>query len=314
MHVSFPVLRPRLVAFLLASFFLGGSAVAQNNTGLAFLRIGTSASALSTGSGQVAISADAFSTYWNPAGLGRLATSSAALTHHVWVEDTRIYTLAAAFKTAERTGFGIAVTGVGSGDIPAYTGPGESAGFFDAQFASAGAGVGHAFGPVSVGVVAKFLSERIFDVSANGYAVDFGVQVHTPNDRIRVGFAAQNFGHMSELNVQASELPRTLRAGVGVYPFRILTREDREEFVNTVLIADVSHRLSDDETAIHLGLGVQVLETIMIRGGWQSNNDLWNFSLGAGVVFDAIQFDYAYLPFQSGFGRSGHVLSLLYLW
>ncbi len=314
MRLSLPSSLLLGAAMLATGVLLTPPAHAQNNTGLAFLRIGTSANALAMGSAQAAIAEDAFSSYWNPAGMGHISENSAGLTHHVWIEDTRIYSLAAAMRPSFGGGIGVFLTAVGSGDIEARSGPGASSGTFRAQFVAAGATYGRAFGPVSFGATAKFLSERIFEYSANGFAVDVGARLDLADRRVKIGLAASNFGSMSELNVQASALPRTIRAGVGVYPFRIVTQDDREDLINTVVVFEVSRDLEEEENALHIGLEAQVLETILLRGGWQSNNDLWQFSLGAGVLFDPVRFDYAYLPFRSGFGRSGHVLTLLYNW
>ena len=282
--------------------------------GLAFLRIGTNAAALGMGSAQASSTDDAFSTYWNPAGLAAGRANSAALTHHVWIGDTRLYSLSARFQAGRRGGLGLAVTAAGSGDIPARSGPGDPEGFFDAQFASVGLSYGRAFGPLRLGVTAKYLVERIFEFSTNGYAFDFGGQLDLLDGVAQLGVSGQHFGDMAALNIEATELPRTLRGGIAVYPFRVLTEDDDAEFFDTHVTAEVAHRLSDDQTEVHVGAAVQVLETILVRGGVLTNNALWRYSLGVGVEFDALRFDYAYLPFRSGFGRSGHVLTLLYFW
>ncbi|RMF57236.1 MAG: hypothetical protein D6746_11425, partial [Bacteroidetes bacterium] len=183
-----------------------GSARGQES-GLAFLRIGTNAAAQALGDAGVAFSRDAFATYWNPAGLAATPDHMAGLALHRWAGDVETYGLAARFRLGERQGAGLFVTATGSGDLEAREQPGPPEGFFDVQFLSVGAAYGMALGPVRVGATVKWLTERIFAQQASGAAVDLGLQADVPGDLIRVGLAYQNLGKMSRLNAERTELP-----------------------------------------------------------------------------------------------------------
>ena len=219
-------------------FLLTGNIVLAQESGLAFLRIGTNAAAGAMGDAQVSNSRDAFSTYWNPAGLAAASYNSAALSHHIWVAQTRTYSLAARFSSGEKGGVGLFVTALDSGDLEARENPGSPAGVFDAQFVSVGAAYGRSFGPIRLGATVKYLSERIFTNSASGYAFDFGFQADFLHEGLKIGAAFQNLGEMNNLNSVASELPQTLRAGFSIYPFRVLAMADGTVLLNAFLTGD----------------------------------------------------------------------------
>ncbi len=283
-------------------------------SGLGFLRIGTNAAALGMGDAQVAHSRDAFSTYWNPAGLAAAPTNTVAVAHHVWVGDVRTYALASRFRAGASGGVGFFVTATGSGDLEARDQPGEPTGLFDAQFLTAGASYGRKLGPLRAGATLKFLTERIFTDEASGVAVDFGLQLDLMDNLLQFGAAIQNLGEMSELNAQATRLPRLLRVGAAFFPLRVLTLDDDAPVLNTFVTAEVLHSLTDETTQYHFGLSAEVMELVTVRAGYITNDALRDVSFGGGLRYGSFVFDYALLPFAEGFGGTGHILTLSYGW
>jgi len=306
-----------MMRILLLGLLLAGSTAINSYSqdgGLAFLRIGANASASSMGDAQVSSSSDAFSTFWNPAGLAAAQSNSLALSHHIWLADTRNYFITGRFQAGDNSGFGAFVSAFDSGDFDARVGPGERDGVFSAQFIGVGASYGQAIGPVRFGVTAKFLSEQVFNEDATGYAFDFGVQADFFQEGIKIGAALQNVGEMTELNVEATQLPRTLRAGISIYPFRVLAMADGTVLLNAFLTGEVSHITNLDQTRFHIGAAAEVVELVTVRAGFITNDDLRGLSIGGGLGSNGFLFDYAFLPFDDGFGGPGHVLTLLYEW
>lgn len=287
--------------------------VQAQESGLNFLRIGANAGASAMGDAQVAASRDAFSTYWNPAGLASASSNTVAVSHRIWVADFRTYDVAARFRAGQQGGVGLSVTATDSGELDVRETPGEPEGTFTAQFVSLGVSYGRQIGPVRAGATAKYLSERIFESSSSGYAFDVGVQAGFLNETVLLGAALQNVGQMNELNVVETELPRTLRAGAAAFPFRIQAADDSAILIVGVS-GEVSHLFPNDETRLHGGLSAEVLELITFRGGYITNDTLRDVTLGGGLHYGAFVFDYAYLPFETGFEGPGHVLTLHYNW
>ncbi|MDA1029122.1 MAG: PorV/PorQ family protein [Bacteroidetes bacterium] len=299
------------LALILLVFFLTLGVNAQDS-GLSFLRLGPDARSLALGDAGVASSEGAYATYWNPAGLARPGNREVAFSHHIWIADVRTLALQGAFSLGPKTGIGLFVVATGSGDLEARTAPGESDGFFDAQFVSSGLSLGHSFGPIRVGATVKYLSERIFTNSANGYAFDFGLQTSFLEESLLFGATYSNLGKMEELNVVATKLPELFRTGVEIFPFRILMESDGSPLLNTSLMVEYSQNFATEQAQIHVGLSAEVLETVSARLGYLSKDALRSFSAGLGMEISTLVVDYAIIPFEDGFGGPAHIMTVGY--
>ena len=298
---------------LMGLAFLAAPSVAQES-GLSFLRIGTDAAALARGDAGVASTDNAFATYWNPAALAAGADHSLAISNHLWIADVRTYAVAGSYRPGAKWGLGAFATATGSGDLEARDQPGEPRGVFDAQFIATGAGIAREFGPLRAGVLLKFLSERIFTDSAEGYAVDLGLHADLADGAVRLGAAWQNLGSMEDLSAQATELPELVRVGAEVFPFRIVADLDGTPLLTASVLLEYSRDMVGDESRMHVGLASEVLETLVVRAGYLTNDELRDFSAGLGLTITDLQFDYTLLPFESGFGGPAHILTLSYAW
>lgn len=298
------------VALVAALVLLPLEPLIAQSGGLAFLKLDTSAEALGAGSALTATSGDAFSTFINPAGLGGMKDNMAALTYTSWVADVQLFNVAGRFQSGKSGGIGVALTSSVSGDIEARDQPGASTSIFDAQFLAAGAGYGRQFGVVRVGVTAKYVLEKIFDYSSNGYAFDFGVQVDVVQNKLWLGGAVQNLGKMETLNLEQTDLPQTYRLGVTVQPVSIQMADDGSEPVRLYLSADVVHRTDEDKTVVQFGTWINALDFLFLRAGYLLDNELRAFTIGLGLAYESFRFDYAFLPFTEGFETSGQVITL----
>lgn len=304
----------RMLVFALCVFASTWPASAQEESGLSFLRVGTNAEAGAMGDAQVAHSRDAFSTFWNPAGLAAASRNSASLSYYAWVLDTNTYSAAARFRLGRQGAIGLFATAMGSGDLEARSAPGDPDGTFGVQFVSAGAAYGRQIGPLRAGITAKHLTERIFTRTANGYAFDFGLQADLLGGGLETGAVLQNVGEMSELERESTTLPRAVRVGIAAYPLDVLLSDDEATLLRTLVTAEVAHFVESDVTQYHFGLSIELLDTIDLRGGYMTNDALRGASLGLGFGFEGVVFDYAYVPFESGFEGPGHILTLSYQW
>lgn len=290
-------------------------AASAQTTGLSFLKMGTSAEGMALADGSTALPSEAFATYYNPAGLADLDSSSAAVSHNIWVLDTRTYNAAVGLQTSSSSAWGFSVSAASSGEIEARTGPtDEPDGLFRAQFATVGVSYARAVGPLRVGVTGKYLTERIATADANGYALDAGLQLPLMEGDLRFGLAAQHFGSMQELDTEATALPRTIRGGLAVWPFRMVTRLDQLPLLTAMVTVDVTHRPRTDHTQVHVGAASRLFDLLTVRTGYVSNEAIRRFTFGSGIQLDPIEFDYAYIPVRAGFGTAAHVLTLGYDW
>jgi hypothetical protein len=135
------------------------------------------------------------------------------------------------------------------------------------------------------------------------------------------GIAVQNLGHVREIAEAVAPLPAMLRVGVAAFPFRVLASDGGSPLLNTFLTGEVSHDLTDnlqesggnERTRMHVGVGAEVFDLVIVRAGYVSGYAFRSATLGAGISQGPFQVDYAFVPFDGGFG-TGHVLSLMYRW
>ena len=283
-------------------------------SGLAILRIGLNADASAMGDAHVAIAEGAFATYWNPAGLAVGSIRAVGFSHRRWIGDLRMYDLAARFVAGKKAGLGLAVTASDSGDLEVRDRPGDPAGTFSAQYISAGVSYGRSVGPLRWGATAKYLKERFFDADASGYAIDAGVQADLVQQSVAFGAALRNVGRMSKLEREATTLPRTIQAGVALHPLHILADWDGTKILDVMVAADVSYLTPSKHRRLHIGKATTVLEMVVLRLGYVTNDELRSVTAGLGVLLESLIFDYAYIPFESGFEGPGHILTLAYSW
>ena len=297
---------------LLGLIFFAPSVMGQE-TGLSFLRIGINARAGSMGDAQAASVRNAFATYWNPAGLAD-GGNSAAVSHRIWVGDTKVYDIATQISSSRNSTWGLALTATDSGELEARIRPGEADGTFSAQFISAGVSYARTLLGLRTGITVKYLRERIFDTNASGYAVDFGIQKDALDGRLNLGVALRNFGRMGVLQTERTQLPRLAQGGIALSPLQIVALFDETRLLDLMMSIEASHLFDESLTRLHIGCTVTIMNLVDLRGGYISDDELRSYTFGLGLLLDLIDVDYAFIPFEDGFDGPGHILSLLYHW
>ena len=109
-------------------------------------------------------------------------------------------------------------------------------------------------------------------------------------------------------------MPTTVRVGLAVQPFRILAVDDDFTLLNTTVVAEWSHLIPDERSRMHIGLEAEALDVLMIRAGLVTNDALRSGTVGLGLRYESLIFDYALVLFEEGFGGPGHILTLSYAW
>jgi hypothetical protein len=303
-------------------------------TAASFLEIGFGAGA-AMGDANVAIVKDLSALYWNPAGLGFMEQSEAQFMKLPWV---------AGINTSF-AGVGLVVPSIGTlalgfyhtdfGDEPVTTvaqqeGTGElySASDF-ALSLSYSRQLAHWF---SFGASGKYVSSKIWHMSANAMAVDLGVMFHTRffsatgerEDAMSIGMSISNYGSRmrydgidgwnpidilpdesgnypyakGQFNFSESELPLLFRLGVAVQP--IVSERSR-----LILAMDALHPNNNSES-VNVGAEyrykIPSAGTFYLRGGYKAlgiDDSEFGPSLGGGIEWRmmnnrALKVEYAY--------------------
>ncbi len=173
---------------------------AYGTTSAEFLLLGASARGTALGGAYAALVTDISAMYYNPAGTAQLDHSGAMVSTYNYVDNTRYTWAGLAFPVSGGArAFGIQLGNFGFSDQPVYTveQPDGTGGTYGVAQTFVGATYAQNFSDrFSVGATTKFISDKLGDVKATAFALDFGTSFHatTAGRPIRASFVIQNLG------------------------------------------------------------------------------------------------------------------------
>jgi hypothetical protein len=137
------------------------------------------------------------SMYWNPAGLGGLEGTQVLLSHTSYIAGMKVNYAGAATRVGSLGVLGVSAKVLSVGDIIETTEqqPDGTGSIIDPTFTVLGMGWARQFTDrVRFGANLSLIGEHLQDNSANGFAVDFGVQYDTGWRGVKFGMVMKNFG------------------------------------------------------------------------------------------------------------------------
>ena len=273
--------------------------------GLSYLKIGVDARAAAMGDAYTAVANDASATYWNPAGLAASGTNSVILMHNSWLQEVNqefgavqfvngVHNIAVSLNM-------ISVTGIELRDETASEIP-----IGNTQALNTYLGLAYAteiFGSWQFGLQAKYLYEKYYLYSADGFAFDLGLKKDNLLQDLSWGLVIQNLGKMSALKEEATRLPLILRTGVSyLLPLQILEKRP-------LVAADINY-VMDDVTTLNLGLKVPLVNYADIRLGYVLGRESQSITAGFALNYGIFHIAYAFVPYSYDLGNS-HRFSLM---
>jgi len=295
----------------------------RGTTAADFLSIPVGARGAAMGGAVTATVNDASAIYWNPAGLAEMRAGAGFMAEYAqWLAGID-FNFASVVLPAVGGTVGIGVTSMRTAEMDVTTvaqqnGTGEtfSAGSF-AVSASYGRALTDRF---SIGLTGKYVNERIWNSSANGFAVDVGTMFVTPFRDIRLGAAISNFGtklqmagddllavididpnnqgnnesNRAFLRTDAFDMPLVMRIGMAGEAF---------QSANTRLtLAVEALNPNNSEQYLNFGAELGLLgDLIMFRAGYSEvllDNSVRSLALGGGLNYGFgplnLTIDYAY--------------------
>jgi hypothetical protein len=297
----------------------------QSKTGTSaaqFLLIEPSAKIAAMGNAGSTIADELQAAYYNPAAIGRFASSGIQATHSTWIADINFDYVAAGLVLGEFGNLYASVTSLNSGEIDVRTveeplGTGER---YTVSDLAVGVGYGRQISErFSVGLQASYFQESIWHSSMGAFFLNVGTLYRISENGLHVGASISNFGTRAkfdgsdlrimfdqnpdvygdngnlpaELRTDDFPLPILFRVGVGL-PLRI---DDENSFRVAV---DAFHP-SDNTESISMGAEWGYHDVLFLRGGYQNlfeQDAETGLTLGAGVRYDTgeigLSFDYAW--------------------
>jgi hypothetical protein len=310
----------KLSACLLALTLVSLNKASGQNGGLEMLGIGPEPISLSLSEAVTARDLSGASIFTNPANLALKKDYSITASHTFWLENSTNSHLSLLLPTS-RGSFGLGVLTSSIREIEARSVPGDPSGTFDVSYYAFAGSYARDLKYFNVGITAMYLYEQLYELSASGYAFNLGASKTFLNNNIRVGAAVLNLGQMDYLAEARSPLPTVFKAGVWSQLLQVSAVGSSEIPLIVSISADVNVPINDGKEGsmsggqtdpwISSGLEITISDLISIRGGYQSGETKRNFSTGLGLQFGSASFNYAFVPFETGFGNT-HSLSLVY--
>ena len=309
-----------------ASFAQGSDVSKVGITAAPFLEIGVGARALGMGGAFVGTADDASALYWNPSGIARHQNTQLMFMHADWLADMNFDFAGVSVPLGTFGSIGLSLISLSYGEMPVRT---ENLPEGTGELFSAGdlaVGLSYARGLTdrfSIGFNVKYLNQRIWHESAQGFALDFGTLFITGLKGLRIGATLSNFGTDMRMegkdvlvfhdvdpyiignndrvpaNLQTDRwpLPLTFQFGLAMEAFK-------SPLNRLTLAADAIHP-NDNTESVNLGTEYAFREMLFLRAGYSS---LFLRDGEAGLTFGAgfanrfvggvlVQVDYAYADF-----------------
>ena len=315
-----------LIAPVSAFSQITGNVSKVGTVAASFLEIEVGSRAVGMGGAYVAVVDDATAVYWNPAGLARIHKSEVVLIHTNWLVGTSFDFVAIAFPVGNFGTIGASLTSLSTDEMEVRTvllpnGTGERFSTTDLS-----AGLSYAMDlteKFSFGVNAKYISQKIWHMGAQGFALDIGTLFKTNLNGMTIGMSISNFGTSMRLQgndifvnydeapnfggsndripafkqTEKYSLPLILRVGLAM---DIVNRES-----NVVTVALNAAHPNDNTEYINMGVEYTIADVVALRMGYKNTflkDSEEGLTAGVGtklVLAGGIAFtvDYAYQDF-----------------
>jgi len=302
-----------------------GDASRKGTTGAEELLIPVGARSIATGGAFLSNVTGLEALYYNPAGLSQGKGTEAMFSITNYLADIKVSYFAIGSNLGDFGSLALSVKTLNFGDIPVTTvdNPDGTGSTYSPGYTTAGITYAKIITDrVCVGVNAKIINETINDVSATGFAVDFGVQYRFPSN-LSIGAAVKNIGTNMSFKGNSLQYSTSLAGGNLGSPtanynipteefqlpsyFELCTAYDfslNDENKIMVGAAFRNNNVTDDE--IRLGLEYGFQNMFFIRGGYCSivqstsgplSNITNGFTFGAGINYgfaDGMNFVFDY--------------------
>ncbi|OGS65950.1 MAG: hypothetical protein A3J79_05665 [Elusimicrobia bacterium RIFOXYB2_FULL_62_6] len=291
---------------LCCSFF-GAAFCDPGSSGAAFLRFSPSPRATGMGEAHTAVSEDAYSVYWNPAGLALVEAPSLAGAYNSSFEDMQTQYFAAAWPLEYGSTLGLGISRFAVSPFQGYDSLGVRTEMVDASGLSVGFAYGKTFlkdeiaRPVlNAGAGLKYISSRLDDASAGAFALDAGALYtfrpasyrlfNMPAQEYSLALAVRNLGTGLKYDDDTTPLPSAVSLGVS------WRSHPKENARLTVSLDNVLQ--AGDGYYLAAGAELTLMDLLSLRAGWRSGQDEGSgIRAGLGFRLAAVDLDYSISPF-----------------
>lgn len=307
----------------------------QEGSGLHVLRQAPLASMLSRSEAHGLASSGAASAFSNPAMAAYSGESIVDFTYTFWVSGiTTQYAGVMLKREGSAHAFGFGLYNSGTDDLQARDRPGPSMGSFSAGTLALSGVYAYRWRNLAFGGSLSLLREEVFQYKANGTAFSAGVAGRFASDRVGVGLSLEHAGRMEALDLTRSDLPTQMRLATSAHlaTVSLSAGGDPEDLVVHVeVMADLvqpvgsdarmllqhgfsaapaySREALDRTPLLHLAGSFDLNGLLRFILGATVGETARPFSTGLELRLEGLEFRYAMVPFETGYGTA-HSLGL----
>jgi len=299
-------MRKRTLFIVCAVFMASWNVDAQitdkvGTAGFQFLRIGVGARETALAEAGTPIAEGPNAIFWNPAGLIGDERVGLQFFYNPWFATIKHSVMSVRIPFTPENVVGVSVNLLSMDDMeettidqPQGTGRTFSAG----GLAISGAYAQRISDWLSVGIVAKYVREHIWDMVADGWAFDIGLTYHY--EGLTLGAVLKDFGTDKVISGQQLELNQQVYPGWDTSP-AVVSMVPRGIRLPISFQFGAAYNVIDGEThrvralgniAYYIDIGqtenvaaeYTFLQSYSLRVGYKFNRDILGFSIGAGVA------------------------------
>ena len=278
-------------------------------SGAQFLKLDVDARVVALGGANAAITRGAMALYYNPAGIANMDENSVAFSYTDWIADIKYNYLA---YTRPLPGFGnigvhVAVLTMDDMERTTLEQPDGTGEMFGANSWVVGLSNAHQLtNRFSFGVTAKYIREKISELSSGSVAFDVGTIYYTGFRTLRIAMSTRNFGTDTKyggteletiydqddnpstapvevrLNTQSHPLPLSFRLGIA-YDFEF-------DESNKLLAVLDGYNTRDRGQQGSVGLEYSWQDRLALRAGYKIRTDEEGIAVGGGYDFEVPEF------------------------
>lgn len=272
-----------------------------------FLKFSPSPRGTGMGEAYTSVAEDAYSAWWNPAGLGSVEGPELAATYNDSLEGVVHQYLSVAYPLRYGSTLGFNVTRLGVAPFQGYDAQGVKSGKVEASDVAVGGAYGRVLikdeieRPVlNVGAGLKVISEKLHDVSANTAALDLGAIYYirpanywmrnVPAQEFRVAMAVRNLGPGLKFDQISSPLPLSATLGGSWH-------SHPGGSASLILSLDQTYS-NDDKYYAALGVEYVAFQLLSLRGGYRTGVSIGSgLRVGVGFRLSFMDIDYSMSPY-----------------
>lgn len=288
-------------------FVVRVSAGEAGTTAAAFLKFDPSPRGTGMGEAYSAVTQDAYSAWWNPAGLASIEVPELAATHNASFADVTNQFASFAYPLSYGSTLGLSYTRQSVAPFQGYDAMGGTTRKLEASDTAISGSYARTLlkdeieRPVlNVGVNVKSISSKLDSASASAMAVDLGAIYHLrpskywmkniPAQELRVALTVKNLGTGMKFDKDSFPLPRSETLG--------LAWISHPAGAHTLTIS-VDQTISNYAPyKFNVGAEYFMFQLLSVRGGYASGQDMGSgLRLGVGFRLSFMDLDYSMSPF-----------------